>query len=91
MSKFDAVLSAAKDRTAALPNEKTGGKKSKATLPSLSATSTKGKRSNPDYEQVTAYIRRDTHRSVKRALLDKEQDFSDLVESLLVQWLIVNT
>lgn len=91
MSKFDAVLSAAKDRTAALPNEKTSGKKSKATLPSLSVTPTKGKRSNPDYEQVTAYIRRDTHRNVKRALLDKEQDFSDLVESLLAQWLTVNT
>lgn len=49
----------------------------------------KGKRSNPDYEQVTAYIRRTTHRDVKLALLQagEDQDFSDLVEELLIEYL----
>ena len=48
-----------------------------------------GKRSDPDFEQITAYIRRDTHHSVKVALLQegKGQEFSELMESLLAKWL----
>lgn len=47
-----------------------------------------GKRSNPDYEQATIYIRKDTHRAVKVALLQREdtRQFSELVEDLLQQW-----
>lgn len=47
-----------------------------------------GKRSNPDYEQATVYIRRDTHRAVKVALLQEgnNRQFSELVEDLLQQW-----
>ena len=50
---------------------------------------TRGKRSNPDYEQVSAYIRKDTYKDVKIALLQQAEskDFSDLVEELLVKWL----
>ena len=50
---------------------------------------TKGKRSDPDYEQVSAYIRKETYRNVKIALLQEEEkrDFSDLVEALLSEWL----
>ncbi|MDV3002877.1 MAG: hypothetical protein N5P05_004532 (plasmid) [Chroococcopsis gigantea SAG 12.99] len=48
----------------------------------------KGKRSNPDYTQVTAYIGRDTHKRVKMALLENEGgDFSELVDQLLLEWL----
>ena len=49
----------------------------------------RGKRSNPDYEQVSAYIRKNTYRDVKIALLQQAEskDFSDLVEELLVKWL----
>jgi hypothetical protein len=48
-----------------------------------------GKRSDPDYEQVSAYIRRTTYRDVTIALLRAEdgRDFSDLVETLLAHWL----
>jgi FMN phosphatase YigB (HAD superfamily) len=47
-----------------------------------------GKRSHPDFEQITAYIRRDTHRAVKIALLKNgRKEFSELVEDLLGQWL----
>ena len=49
---------------------------------------TNGKRSHPDYEQISAYIRKETHRAVKLALLeDGGEDFSDLVEKQLQQWL----
>ncbi len=48
-----------------------------------------GKRRHPDFEQITAYIRKDTHHQVKLALLRelKGRQFSDLVEELLSTWL----
>jgi hypothetical protein len=51
-----------------------------------------GKRSHPDFEQITAYIRKDTHRAIKIALLQNgKQEFSELVEELLGQWLRLRT
>lgn len=49
----------------------------------------RGKRSDGDHVQVTAYIRRATHLDVKTALLreQKGRDFSELVEELLAKWL----
>lgn len=52
----------------------------------------KAKRSDPDYEQVTAYIRKNTHTAVKIELLKNSQngekrEFSELVQDLLEQWL----
>ena len=49
-----------------------------------------GKSGDPDnYRQVTAWVRRDTHKAVKAALLaeDAGRDFGDLVEELLGKWL----
>ena len=46
-----------------------------------------GKRSNAEYRQVSAYIRKDTHRNVKMALLEEDQEFSELVGRLLEEWL----
>ena len=48
-----------------------------------------GKRSNPDYKQISALIRKDTHRGVARALLDEDasRDVSDLLQELLEGWL----
>lgn len=53
----------------------------------------KGKRSHPDYEQVTAYIRKDTYRAAKIALLseEEEREFSELVQELLEEWLKLRT
>jgi hypothetical protein len=51
-----------------------------------------GKRSHPDFEQITAYIRKDTHHAVKiRLLQNGRQEFSELVEELLGQWLKSST
>ena len=47
-----------------------------------------GKRSNPDYIQVGAYIPKTVDKDVKRKLLDEDMDFSDLVTKLLRDWLI---
>lgn len=48
-----------------------------------------GKRSNPDYEQVSIYIRKDTHSAAKIKLLkDRDpRDLSEVVEELLADWL----
>ncbi len=48
-----------------------------------------GKKSDAQYRQSTVYIRKTTSKRVKQALLDAEdgQDFSDLVETLLMDWL----
>ncbi len=48
-----------------------------------------GKRSSEDHEQVTAYLRRETYRKVRLALIEDgdAQDFSTLVDGLLVDWL----
>lgn len=48
-----------------------------------------GKRSNPDYIQVSAWVRKDTYRRVTDRLYLKEnrREFSDLIQVLLVDWL----
>lgn len=50
---------------------------------------TRGKSSDGDFKQVSAYVRKDTHKAVSIALKedDDKQDFSDLVQSLLESWL----
>lgn len=45
-----------------------------------------GKRSDPNYIQVGAYIPIELNKQVKRRLIDTDQDFSDLVAELLEQW-----
>ena len=47
----------------------------------------RGKRSNPDYTQVTSYIKKETHKSVQRVLLETEKEFSELIQELLEEWL----
>lgn len=48
-----------------------------------------GKRSNADFRQVSAWVRRDTYTRVKARLFNKEheREFSDLVQTLLEDWL----
>jgi hypothetical protein len=48
-----------------------------------------GKRSDPRYTQVTAYIQSETYRNVKVALLldGNGQEFSELIEDLLIEYL----
>ena len=50
-------------------------------------TRTLGKRSDPDYLQITAYIRKDVHKTVKRKLVGEDKDMSDVIGELLEEWL----
>ena len=45
-----------------------------------------GKRSNPDFTQVGAYVPKTLKKRVDRILIDEEIDFSDLVTQLLENW-----
>ena len=63
--------------------------KAKAGAPRKVGRPRTGKRSDPDYRQVSAWIRRDTYDRVTRRLFVKEnrREFSELVQSLLADWL----
>ena len=93
MSKFKGIFDSAKDRddSNVQLNKKVESQvelktKNKSGRP-------RGKRSNPDYEQVTAYIKRETYKQTKIALLQQEKidDFSELIEQLLNEWLNTRT
>jgi hypothetical protein len=76
-SKFEGIF-AAKGK---------GTKKAAQTADSPNATSHRqGKRSDPAYTQISAYIRKDTHRAVMQAIVTK-RDLSDLMEELFTEWL----
>lgn len=47
----------------------------------------KGKRSDPNFTQVTSYVKKETYKQVKRELLDDEREFSELIQELLEEWL----
>ena len=46
-----------------------------------------GKKSDPDYAQVTVYLRKDNHLAAKKRLLDDGKEFSELVDELVAAWL----
>jgi hypothetical protein len=98
MSKFQSLLDVANNRQTTRPKKKTASKTGQAAIASSQAVAPRrgrpaGKRSDPDYEQTTAYIRKDTHKDVKIALLQEGQgkEFSELVEELLSGWLKTRT
>ncbi|WP_156120012.1 hypothetical protein [Leptolyngbya sp. KIOST-1] len=49
-----------------------------------------GKRSDPNYIQVGAYVPIELNKAVKRLLVDQDQDFSELVSELLERWVQEN-
>ena len=82
--KFDAVLRARAGRGEHTPHDGSGAD---AGATAVTGATSPGKRSNTDYRQVSAYIRKDTHRRVKMALVEEDRQFSELVAELLGDWL----
>ena len=89
-SKFKGILDVAKGRE---PEIEPAAVQPQAPSPALAEVPRRGrpagKRSDPSYSQVTAYIPEDLHRRVKIAQLQdaKGQEFSELIEALLLDWL----
>ncbi len=79
-----------KDRTASKPVEKPPQLQEESKI--VGSAKKIGKSSNADYTQVLTYMRRDTHRQIKKVLIDDpdERDLSDLVEEVLSDWLKKN-
>ena len=52
-----------------------------------------GKRSDPDFQQTTLILRKETKKKANRKLEDTEakMDLSDLVEHLLTEWTTLQT
>ena len=96
MSKFGAILATKRgDEEVAEPpatQKRTSSKVRVVESPAAPIIEEKGrvgrpraKRSDPAYQQVTAYIRKDTYQAIKSILFNQEgeREFSELVEELL--------
>jgi hypothetical protein len=66
--------------------EKAAGRK-RAAPPVKKVGRPRAKHSDPDYKQMSVYVRKDVRSKVKTRLLEQEGEFSALVESLLRDWL----
>ena len=101
MSKFRGVLDAARGREqeeekdAPAAGARKGTRKRASASPPPAPAEKRGrgrptgKRSDPDFERVTSYIRKQTYADVKIELIREGQrrEFSELVEELLAKWL----
>jgi len=92
MGKFGAIKSVRLEQVAE-PKQSSAENPDARTLPQPTPISTKGrpagKRSNPEYEPTTVFLRKATKRTANRALEDAgiRQDLSDLIEDLLQAWI----
>lgn len=75
-------------QVSALPEQTTTSNAASA-APTARRGRPNGKRSDAEFQQVTAYVRRDTYRKVTVKLVDQPQkgEFSELVQELLHKWL----
>ncbi len=52
-----------------------------------------GKKSSDDFRQITAYVRKETVRDIKKLLIERDEiglpklDFSNVIEEALVHWI----
>ena len=47
----------------------------------------RGKRSHPDWDQYSIWLKKDTHRQVRSLLILQEKELSELAQELLEGWL----
>jgi hypothetical protein len=82
-SKFSGIF---QNRTVEEPQAL--GRTEKVAVPVKALGRPLGKRSNPDYGPVQVLLKKKTHKQARRILsdLDDGQDVSELVQSLLEQW-----
>ena len=87
-SKFKAILDAAREpEPEDRPEQPIAAEEDRSATKRLGRPAV-GKKSDPAYQQVTAYVRRDLYRDVRIALLQDRArlDFSELVDQLLERW-----
>ncbi len=84
MSKFDGLMSARGNRSSAKKGARPAEAAATNTATTLRVRS--GKRSDPNYRQITAYVRRDVHDEVMQTIY-RRMELSELVDELLADWL----
>lgn len=88
MSKFANLRAMREQRQTELPQEE-----APSPLPAEPTASTRkvgrppGKRSDPNYQQVTVLLRSQTYRAARKRLLDEDKEVSELLNELLDAWL----
>ncbi len=90
MSKFDGLRAATNARKRKSPLKRQRATSTSETAPAEEKRGRpKGKRTDENYVQTSIYLQKVTLKAAHRALddEDKKQDFSELVESLVSQWL----
>jgi len=88
MSKFERLLDRQPEGIPARPApKKLSAQAYKIPEPPEAPTGIRPSPNGAEYVKLTAYIRKETHRAVKRLLLESDQDLSELIEALLAQWL----
>lgn len=89
MSKFDHILDAAKGRDKSAAKKSLKVERQPSALTKRRGRPATGKRNDPEFDQTTAYVRKETYKAVRIALIEagEEMDYSDLVEELLAKWL----
>jgi hypothetical protein len=58
-----------------------------AAAPAAKTARPPGKRQDPAYQQISAYVRRDLYDTIRRELIGQPRDFSDLLEDWMGDWL----
>ncbi len=88
-SRFRDVMQAARDREAQQPEPRPAAPVAAAPVPAKRGRPATGKRNDPRYEQVAAYVPKELYKRVRIHLmeLEPEGEFSALVEYLLTVWL----
>jgi hypothetical protein len=46
-----------------------------------------GKKNNPDYVQVTVYLKKNTYKTARKLLIDDGRQVSELVDDLVSHWI----
>ncbi len=90
MGKFGAIRTVRQEPPAALDEESEAVPAPSPTPTPLSMRGRPaGKRSNPEFEPTTIFLRKATKRTANRTLEDSgtKQDLSELIESLLQEWI----
>lgn len=59
----------------------------KAPAPEVPVAGKRGKKSDPRFTQISVLVEKDAYLEVKRRLIGRGMDASDLVNSLLLEWL----
>lgn len=49
----------------------------------------RGKRSDKTFTQVCGYVKVATYKEAKKILIDEEMEFSELLQQLLEQWVLL--